>query len=174
MNLKKYTNIIIILAFALGITFVSINSNTETVFAKKIAEIELSGNEEIPSVITSATGKATFRTAVNDTIIKYKINITGFPDATGAHIHIGKVGENGEPIVDLLKDAKENPTKEGMVIRGNITDTDLMRTMQGKGISDLISLLDSGNTYVNIHTEKNPNGEIRGQLDSESEGTSVQ
>ena len=40
----------------------------------------------------------------------------------GAHIHMGKAGANGDVIVDLLKDSKKNPTKLGMVIRGNITE----------------------------------------------------
>lgn len=39
----------------------------------------------------------------NDTAIKYKVNITGLSDTTGAHIHTGKNGKNGEVIVDLLK-----------------------------------------------------------------------
>jgi hypothetical protein len=57
--------------------------------------------------------------------MKYKVNITGFSEATGAHIHLGKAGANGDVIVDLLTGMKENPTKLGMAIRGNITDSSL-------------------------------------------------
>jgi hypothetical protein len=35
--------------------------------------------------------------------------------------------------------------------------------MAGKEISDLISAIDNGQMYVDVHTEKNPDGEIRGQ-----------
>ena len=44
---------------------------------------------------TNAGGDATFTTMKNDTVIKYKVNLTGLSDATGAHIHSGKKGENG-------------------------------------------------------------------------------
>jgi hypothetical protein len=36
--------------------------------------------------------------------------------------------------------------------------------MQGKQISDLAAAMNNGTTYVNIHTEQNPQGEIRGQI----------
>jgi hypothetical protein len=49
----------------------------------------MSGDQEVPPVDTTATGKTTFRTSNNDTLMKYKINITGFSEATGAHIHMG-------------------------------------------------------------------------------------
>ena len=36
--------------------------------------------------------------------------------------------------------------------------------MKGKQISDLVTAMSNGSTYVNVHTEKHPNGEIRGQV----------
>ena len=36
--------------------------------------------------------------------------------------------------------------------------------MQGKPMSDLIAAMNNGSTYINVHTEQNPEGEIRGQL----------
>ena len=33
----------------------------------------------------------------------WKMNVTGITDATGAHIHQGKIGENGDIVVDLMK-----------------------------------------------------------------------
>jgi len=37
-------------------------------------------------------------------------------------------------------------------------------TWHGAPFRDLIKALEIGETYVNVHTEKNPNGEIRGQI----------
>ena len=124
----------------------------------------MSGDQEVPPVDTTATGKTTFRTSNNDTLIKYKVNITGFSDATAAHIHMGKAGSNGDVIVDLLTGMKKNPTKLGMAIRGNITDSSLTGPMQGKTLADLVTAINNGDTYVNVHTQTHPDGEIRGQI----------
>ena len=39
-----------------------------------------------------------------------------------------------------------------------------MGSLAGKSVSDLVSKMQSGEAYVNVHTEANPNGEIRGQI----------
>jgi hypothetical protein len=38
--------------------------------------------------------------------------------------------------------------------------------MAGKQLTDLVTAMRNGEIYVNIHTEQNPNGEIRGQITS--------
>jgi CHRD domain len=136
-----------------------------TVLAAKFSATMAGGNE-VPPVQSNAIGITSFRTAANDAVIKYKINVTGFSDATGAHIHMGKVGSNGDVVVDLMQGSKNNPTKLGLAIRGNITDSKLTGPLKGKTIADLISAMKSGDTYVNVHTDKNPKGEIRGQIQS--------
>jgi hypothetical protein len=163
---KSYT-IVILAAISSTLLLGTISAISTNVFAAKFSAT-LSGNNEVPPVNTKATGSATYRTAANETVIKYKVNITGFSDATGAHIHMGKAGANGDVIVDLLKDSKKNPTKLGMAIRGNITNSDLTGPMQGKTLSDLISAINSGDTYTNVHTAGHPDGEIRGQIESGS------
>jgi hypothetical protein len=163
---KSYT-IVILAAISSTLLLGTISTISTNVFAAKFSAT-LSGNNEVPPVNTKATGAATYRTAANETVIKYKVNITGFSDATGAHIHTGKAGANGDVIVDLLKDSKKNPTKIGMAIRGNITNSDLTGPMQGKTLSDLISAINSGDTYTNVHTAGHPDGEIRGQIESGS------
>ena len=51
------------------------------------------------------------------------------------------------------------------MVQGNITGFDLMGSLAGKSIADLVAKMQSGETYVNVHTEANPNGEIRGQIE---------
>ena len=41
---------------------------------------------------------------------------------------------------------------------------DLQGPMKGKHLSDLVDLFQHGDTYVNVATEQNANGEIRGQI----------
>ena len=36
--------------------------------------------------------------------------------------------------------------------------------LAGKQLSDLSIAMSNGTIYVNVHTEQNPNGEIRGQI----------
>ncbi|MEP6577092.1 MAG: CHRD domain-containing protein [Nitrososphaerota archaeon] len=166
---KKKLNIVLV-GMISSLVFLGALSSVTVVLAAKF-NASMSGNNEVPPVDTKATGQTTFRTANNDTTIKYKVNITGFSDATGAMVHTGKAGANGDVIVDLLQGSKKNPTKLGMLIRGNITDSSLTGPMKGKTLADLISAIKNGDTYVNVHTSSHPNGEIRGQI--ESGGSSV-
>ncbi len=125
---------------------------------------ELNGGDEVPPVDTKATGETTFRIAADDSTIKYKVDVTGFSDATGAHIHMGRAGANGDVIVDLLRDSMNNPSTLGMVISGIITDSSLVGPMKGKTVADLISAMSNGDTYTNVHTQEHQKGEIRGQI----------
>jgi hypothetical protein len=56
---------------------------------------------------------------------------------------------------------------------GSITADKLEGPMAGKQLSDLATAMNNGETYVNIHTEANPNGEIRGQIMSSSSGATM-
>jgi hypothetical protein len=77
------------------------------------------------------------------------------------HIHYGIACENGPIIVTLFKyDKPQNHVSE----RGTITAENLTGPLQGMQVSDLIDEFNEGTTYANIHTEKNPNSEIRGQV----------
>jgi CHRD domain-containing protein len=53
-------------------------------------------------------------------------------------------------------------------VSGTITSADLKGPLAGKQITDLIRLIEDGKAYVNIHTDQNSNGKIRGQLKSSS------
>lgn len=128
----------------------------------------MSGNNENPPVETHVNGYTAFRTASNDTTIKYKINLTGLNDTLGADIYKGNKSQDGDKIIDLLNNSKRNKIRLGMAIRGNISDTDLTGPFKGKALGDLLSAMESGNTYVNIITEDHPSGIVRGQIKSES------
>jgi hypothetical protein len=77
----------------------------------------------------------------------------------------GKSSENGEPVVDLLADENKQKTSNGLFINASIVDLSLIGTMKGKSLSDLVSSINEGNNYVNVHTQSHPDGEIRGQLE---------
>ena len=164
ISIGKLNIIIVSMALSLILLFGFISLIDISVFAVKFTAI-MSGSNEVPPVDTSAAGYTSFRTVANNTVIKYKVNVTGISNVTGAQIDFGKVGANGDMIVDLLKDGKKNLIKQGMAIRGNITDADLVGPLKGKTFAELISTLKNGDTYVNIHTPTQLNGEIRGQIE---------
>ena len=137
--------------------------NTNYIFAQNAKfKAKLNGDNEVPPVTTTATGKAKFK--VKDDGITTNINITGISDITMAHIHAGKETQNGDPIVDLLKSGNQNKTDGGIIITGKITASDLQGSMAGKTLQDLQTAMGNQETYVNVHTSDHPDGEIRGQI----------
>ena len=126
--------------------------------------VQLSGSEEVPPVDIKASGSAEFKAPHFDNI-GYSVNVSNIDKVTAAHIHSGKTGENGPIVVTLFK--TESPSSEsmnGILTSGNITNADLEGPMAGKTLIDLNKAMELGETYVNVHTEEHPNGEIRGQI----------
>ena len=155
-----------ILGLAISLSVLLTVSVVDQIHAAKYPyDAPLSGQEEVPAVQTSATGKGEFTVPANGTM-KYKVNVTGIMNASAAHIHMAKAGENGEIIADLLNTptSKDKDTAYGMIFRGNLSDSSLKGPMQGKTLDDLAAAMDSGDVYVNVHTAGHPDGEIRGQI----------
>jgi hypothetical protein len=120
---------------------------------------KLTGKDELPPVNTQATGTAQFQLSSDGKEINYDLTTTNLNGFMMAHIHQGKAGENGQPLTAPLSLGK-----------GKITSSDLQGPLVGKQISDLVNIIKSGQAYVNVHTDKNQNGEIRGQITSGSSG----
>lgn len=140
-------------------TLFGVNSE---VFAKHEINGTLSGQQEVPPVETMATGAAEFLPVLptNETI-DFSVNATGIEGVTAGHIHSGVEGENGPVVVTLFQfDPAQNEVSE----RGTITADMLEGPMEGMTIADLLPAMKNASTYVNIHTEQNPDGEIRGQI----------
>jgi hypothetical protein len=120
----------------------------------------LTGAEEVPPVETQASGAAQFQ-MLDENAMSYSVNATGIQSVTAGHIHAGLPGENGEVLVTLLS---YDPPMDDVAETGTITADDLEGPMVGSPLSDLMDAMENGETYVNIHTEQYPNGEIRGQI----------
>jgi hypothetical protein len=120
----------------------------------------LSGQEEVPPTNSQATGMADF--TITGENAEYSVNASNIQGVTAGHIHSGQ-GENGPIVVTLFKN--DSPTNE-VSETGSITVDKLEGPMAGKQLTDLVTAMRNGEIYVNIHTEQNPNGEIRGQITS--------
>jgi len=155
-----------ILGLAISLSVLLTVSVVDQIHAAKYPyDAPLSGQDEVPAVQTSATGQGEFTVPANGTM-KYRVNVTGITNASAAHIHMAKAGENGDVIADLLNTptSKDKDTAYGMIFRGNLSDSSLKGPMQGKTLDDLAAAMDSGDVYVNVHTAEHPDGEIRGQV----------
>ena len=122
----------------------------------------LTGMEEVPPVNTKSTGIALFDIINNN--IGFKVNVTNLDNITAAHIHLGEFGQNGEIIVTLLKATQPLNIFNGTLVEGKVTNADLEGSLKGKTITDLVQLFNNTKSYVNVHTEQYPNGEIRGEI----------
>lgn len=85
-----------------------------------------------------------------------------------AHLHLGPEGENGPVVAFLFNDENRSVRVRregrGTRLRGRIETGDLVGPLQGQPLDRLIAEIEAGNIYINIHTEENPGGQIRGQL----------
>lgn len=135
----------------------------------------LTGDNEVPPVNTDATGR--IRLIVNSAqdAVDYQISLSNLNGiVTGAHIHSGGSGTNGPIVANLnvhgaFASASAGGGGGGSATTststgGTVTSADLKGPLAGKQISGLIKLIEDGKAYVNVHTDQNPDGEIRGQL----------
>lgn len=109
--------------------------------------VELSGAQQAPPVETSATGTTDVTYDTETRMLSWTLEYSDLSgDATAAHIHgPADVGENAPPVI---------PIEEASGSEGSAELTE-----------EQAALLMDGKMYVNVHTEANPNGEIRGQIE---------
>ena len=130
--------------------------------AEKSFKAKLTPKEEVAKPSSKASGKAEFKLSKDGKELTYKVHVKDIVDVSAAHIHVGKKGENGPPIVGLLSGAKKGKFS-GVLSEGKVTGQDLLGDYKGK-FDELVKLLRSGDTYVNVHTDANPDGEVRRQI----------
>jgi len=106
---------------------------------------DLKGTAEVPPNDSAATGSADVQVDTAAKKVTWTITHSGLSgDATAGHFHgPAAPDENAGPIVDI----------SGKIETGSADLTDAQ-----------LADLQAGKVYLNIHTAKFPDGEIRGQL----------
>jgi hypothetical protein len=162
-------------------------SNFNSVYAQGNAEFtaSLSGKEVVPPVETDGTGTTNIEISPNS--LSYQINVLNTGQVTSVQIHGGAIGTNGDVLVTLyqsqgnkgklfdnfpklpdlsskLSDISLTQKSSSFSASGNVQGSDLKGKLEGKTINDLLSEMQSGNTYVVVHTQDHPKGELRGQI----------
>jgi hypothetical protein len=130
----------------------------------------LVGREEVPPV--STTGRGFFFGSLDEgettlTFLLLYVDLEGTPSA--AHIHFGPTGVAGGVVAFLCGGGgKPACPANGTQLTGTVTAADVTGPA-GQGIAagefaELVRAMRAGDTYVNVHTNQFPSGEIRGQL----------
>src|ERR1039457_308327 len=132
--------------------------------AEKSFKAKLTGSDEVPSVKTKAKGEIKFKLSKDGKELSYKLQVKNIENPTAAHIHLGKKGKSGPPLANLFTGPKKEGSYSGDLSEGTIMAENLSGDLMGKSLADLVQLIKSGEAYVNVHTDANPNGEIRGQI----------
>lgn len=164
----------------LAVTAVTVAACTDTYpVLSSLAPVKLKytstlvGTNEAPTpVTTTAAGKLDL-TKEDSVTILYELSTTAQTDSiTMAHIHAGAAGAAGPIMVWFFPtEASRAPgtgggtaaAVNGIVRVGRITKAGTAFVAPFTWDS-LITRLNTGTSYINIHTRKNGGGEIRGQV----------
>ncbi len=129
----------------------------------------LSGLNEVPSIITDASGE--FEATIQNDQITFELKFQNLSaNLAASHIHIGQRGANGGVSAFLCGGGGQPacPAATSGTITGTITAANVVGPA-GQGVTagdfaKLIRAIRSGVTYVNAHDASFPGGEMRGQL----------
>ena len=125
---------------------VSLTASCQTMSTAGGEQVSLTGANEVPPVTTGAAGSGTV-TIKDDRSVAAKITVTGMTP-TAAHIHEAAAGSNGPVIVPFSKTG----------------DNAFEAPANAKLTEEQYAAYKAGKLYVNVHSAKNPGGEIRAQL----------
>ncbi len=144
----------------------SVNPNVEEHFSAT-----LNGASERPTANASpGTGTAAFTLSADRNTLTWTITMTGTNNVTAAHIHVAGKEIAGPIVLPLYAAAaSNNPSITGSITRAAYTSP------LGVSFDALLSLMESGDTYANVHTDNGvapantgpgdlSAGEIRGQI----------
>ena len=138
----------------------------------------LTGYEESPSVSTTASGEFTATVSPDGSSIAYSETYSGLQaPVTQSHIHVGQLAVNGS-IVIFLCQTQANPDPAGLApqcpqqgtVSGTITSANVIagstatQQLAANDLSAVITAIQAGAAYANVHTVVSPGGEIRGQI----------
>ena len=135
----------------------------------------LDGYQEVPAVSTDASGRFAAQVSARGQEIRYRLRYSDTESPVlQAHIHFAQRSVNGGIAVFLCTNLGNGPAgtqpcpADGGVVTGTITPEDVIgpadRGIAAGEFDELLDAIRAGATYVNVHTQTYPAGEIRGQL----------
>jgi glucose/arabinose dehydrogenase len=132
----------------------------EVLNIKRAFTAHLNGRNEVPMVNLLAQGQAVVK--IRNGALDVKLTVARLEDITAAHIHCAPAGLNGPVGLTLYSDG---PTSQnGILVNDTFDAPDVDNACEWTDLADVVQAILDGNAYVNVHTEDNPAGAIRGQL----------
>ncbi len=148
---------------------------------------DLNGFEEVPSVSTQGGGQVDAAVNRAGTELRYTLRYRNLEGAVQqSHIHFGQEAVNGGIVVFLCSNLGNGTPRTPpcppppATVTGVLTAEDVSTTgasagavTQGIGpreFAELVRAMRAGVTYANVHSDRWPGGEIRGQFDRRGRG----
>jgi len=132
--------------FALAAAIVVVTGCASIDYAATGQQVRLWGSSEVPPVTTQAYGTGVVNVGA-DRGVSVTLSVIDMAP-TAAHIHEGAAGANGPVIVPLQR----------------ISENAFVAPDGAKLTEAQYTAYKAGNLYVNVHSAKFPNGEVRAQL----------
>ena len=130
----------------------------------------LNGLQEVPAI--SSTGSGELRLTLSEDSIEYELSYADLEGATttASHVHLGQKSVNGGIMFFLCGGTRPACTPASGTFTGTVTAADVIGP-SGQGVvamefAEALRAIREGAAYVNVHTDKHPGGEIRGQINS--------
>jgi hypothetical protein len=136
---------------------------------------KLKGAHEVPAVSTVARGR--FKADIRGEEIHYRLSYSGLEAPVRfAHIHFAQEDVNGAFVAFLCGGGGKPACPQSGEVSGVITPADVLDTSgpPNQGIAagefgELVAAIKRELTYANVHSDKFPQGEIRGQIEGRDE-----
>ena len=152
-------------------------------------ETDMTGYEEVPSVSTRGGGQVDAEVSRDGERIRYTLRYRNMEGVVSqSHIHFAQEGVNGGIVVFLCTNLGNGPvgrtvppcpaspaTVTGVLTKEDVSTAAASQAARDQGIGpeefdELVRAMRAGVTYANVHSDRWPGGEIRGQFDREGHG----
>jgi CHRD domain len=142
---------------------------------------KLEGYQEVPAVSSPGSGRLKARVDAGGESISYELTYDGLEGTPFmSHIHLGNRHTNGGIMVWLCGNASTTPPVAnppagtpacpvpGGTVTGVLTAAQVVgpagQLVNAGEFAELVKAIRQGAAYVNVHSNKVPSGEIRGQV----------
>lgn len=118
----------------------------------------LTPGQVVTTTSSSALGFGSISITGDQQTAILRLNSSGLADVTKVHLHLGKPGEAGPVLFNMLETI---PFADSLSLR--VSNNEL-KPFSGLSFAEACGKIFAGCTYFKVHTTPEPDGEIRGQL----------